>query len=134
MSASMTVSDVNQGLSLGALSAWLVGVPPEVVIGSLAGAVIFVTFATEFPIKRRLLLAVVSFFCGLVIYKPTAIILIGFATLLPSVTSDMFDKGIAHSAGAFVSSIVAVGMGKYIYHRSENPRDLIPGRKDDDQS
>lgn len=73
----MTVSDVNQGLSLGALSAWLVGVQPEVVIGSLAGAVIFVTFATEFPIKRRLLLAVVSFFCGLVIYKPTAIILIG---------------------------------------------------------
>jgi hypothetical protein len=52
MSASMTVSDVNQGLSIGALGAWLVGVPSEVVIGGLAGAVIFVTFAAEYPIKR----------------------------------------------------------------------------------
>lgn len=53
MSASMTVSDVNQGLSLGALGAWLVGVPSEVVIGGLAGAVIFVTFAAEYPIKAE---------------------------------------------------------------------------------
>jgi hypothetical protein len=72
MSASMTVSDVNQGLSIGALGAWLVGVPSEVVIGGLAGAVIFVTFAAEYPIKRRLLLSVISFFCGLLFYKPTA--------------------------------------------------------------
>lgn len=134
MSASMTVSDINQGLSIGALGAWLVGVPSEVVIGSLAGAVIFVTFAAEYPIKRRLLLAVISFFCGLLFYKPTATILIGFATLAPSVTAEMFEKGIAYSAGAFVSAIAAVSFGKFVYHRSENPRDLIPGRKDDDQS
>lgn len=134
MSATMTVSGVNQGLSLTAVAAWLSGVPLEVAVGSLAGAVIFVTFAVEYPIKRRLYLALLSFLCGLFLYKPTAIILIGFATLIPSVTPDMFEKGIVHSAGAFVSSIVAVGLGKYVYHRSENPRDAIPGRKDDDNS
>lgn len=134
MSASVTVSDINQGLGFGALTAWLVGVPPEVVIGSLAGAVIFVTFAFEYPIKRRLWLAVISFFCGLLFYKPTSTILIGFATLVPSVTPDMFEKGIVYSAGAFVSAIVAVSFGKYVYHRSENPRELIPGSKDDDKS
>jgi hypothetical protein len=68
------------GLSIGALGAWLVGVPSEVVIGGLAGAVIFVTFAAEYPIKRRLLLSVISFFCGLLFYKPTATILIGLAS------------------------------------------------------
>lgn len=134
MSATMTVSDINQGLSVGALAAWLVGVPSEVAIGSLAGAVIFVTFAAEYPIKRRLLLAVVSFFCGLLFYKPTATILIGLATLVPSVTPEMFEKGIVYSAGAFVSAIAAVSFGKFVYHRSENPRDMIPGRKDDDHS
>jgi len=134
MSASMTVSDVNHGLSLGALGAWLVGVPSEVVIGGLAGAVIFVTFAAEYPIKRRLILAVISFLCGLLFYKPTATILTGLATILPGVTPDMFEKGVVFSAGAFVSSIVAVRFGVWLYHRSENPRDMIPGRKDDDQS
>lgn len=133
MSASMTVSGINQGLSLGALAAWLAGVPPEVVIGALAGAVIFVTFAAEYQIKRRLLLAVISFFCGLIFYKPTATILIGVSTLVPSVTPDMFEKGVVYSAGAFVSAIVAVSFGKYVFRRSENPRELIPGSKDDDK-
>ena len=134
MSATLTVSDINQGLSFGALAAWLVGVPPEVVIGALAGAGIFVTFASEYPIRRRLMLAVISFFCGLLFYKPTATILIGLATLVPSVTTDMFEKGVVYSAGAFVSAIAAVSFGKFVYHRSENPRDIIPGRKDDDHS
>lgn len=133
MSVSMTVSGINQGLSLGALAAWLAGVPPEVVIGALAGAVIFVTFAAEYQIKRRLLLAVISFFCGLIFYKPTATILIGVSTLVPSVTPDMFEKGVVYSAGAFVSAIVAVSFGKYVFRRSENPRELISGSKDDDK-
>ncbi|MDI0475878.1 phage holin family protein [Escherichia coli] len=134
MSATMTVSDINQGLILAALTAWLVGMPSEVAIGSMAGAVIFVTFAAEYPIKRRLLLAVISFFCGLLFYKPTATILIGFATILPGIVPDMFEKGVVFSAGAFVSSIVAVRFGIWLYHRSENPRDMIPGRKDDDHT
>ena len=130
----LTTESVNQGLSLTALASVFVGTPPEVALGALAGAGVFVTSAVEYPIKRRLFLALLSFLCGVLFYKATASILIGFASLLPSITQDSFEKGIVFSAGAFVSSIVAVRIGIWLYHRSENPRDLIPGRKDDDQS
>ncbi|OYI11715.1 hypothetical protein CI724_16480 [Shigella sonnei] len=134
MSASLTADTINQGLSYGALAAVIAGVPPEVALGSLAGAVIFVTSAVEYPIKRRLLLAILSFLCGVLFYKATASILIGVASLIPTITQDSFEKGIVFSAGAFVSAIVAVRIGIWLYHSSENPRDLIPGRKDDGQS
>lgn len=49
--------------------------------------------------------------------------------MIPTITQDSFEKGIVFSAGAFVSSIVAVRIGIWLYHRSENPRDLIPGEK-----
>lgn len=134
MATSLTTESLNQGLSLGALASVVAGVPQEVALGALAGAVIFVTSAVEYPIKRRLLLAFLSFFCGLLFYKATASILIGIASMFPTITQDSFEKGIMFSAGAFVSAIVAVRIGIWLYHRSENPRDLIPGRKDDDQS
>jgi hypothetical protein len=134
MSHTLTTESLNQGLSLSALMSVVAGVPPEVALGALAGAVIFVTSAVEYPIKRRLLLAFLSFFCGLLFYKATASILIGIASMIPTITQDSFENGIVFSAGAFVSAIVAVRIGIWLYHRSENPRDLIPGRKDDDQS
>ncbi|STT78964.1 Uncharacterised protein [Klebsiella pneumoniae] len=101
--------------------------------GSLAGAVIFVTSAVEYPVKRRVLLALLSFLCGLLFYKPTASILIGVASMIPTITQDSFERGIVYSAGAFVAAIVAVRVGIWLYHRSDNPRDLIPGGKDDDR-
>lgn len=134
MATSLTTESINQGLSLGALASVFAGVPPEVALGALAGAVIFVTSAVEYPIKRRLLLALLSFLCGVLFYKATASILIGVASLIPTINQDSFEKGIVFSAGAFVSAIVAVRIGIWLYHRSENPRDMIPGRKDDDQS
>ncbi|EGY0153677.1 putative holin [Escherichia coli] len=131
MSASLTADTINQGLSYGALAAVIAGVPPEVALGSLAGTVIFVTSAVEYPIRRRVLLSMLSFLCGLLFYKPTASILIGIASLIPTITQDSFEKGMVFSAGAFVSAIVAVRIGIWLYHRSDNPRELIPGRKDD---
>ncbi|EOK1404196.1 hypothetical protein ACM4NB_005191, partial [Escherichia coli] len=71
------------------------------------------------------------FLCGLLFYKPAASILIGVASLIPTITQDSFEKGVVFSAGAFVSAIVAVRIGIWLYHRSDNPRELIPGRKDD---
>ena len=62
MSAQVTSEQLNQLLSFGSLAAVIAGVPPEVALGALAGAVIFVI---------------------------------------------------------------------WLYHRSDNPRELIPGRKDD---
>lgn len=134
MSGTLTADTINQGLSYGALAAVVAGVPPEVALGSLAGAVIFVTSAIEYPIRRRVLLSLLSFLCGLLFYKPTASILIGMASLFPTITQDLFERGIMYSAGAFVASIVSVRVGIWLYHRSDNPRDLIPGGKDDDRS
>ncbi|HHS9706487.1 TPA: putative holin [Raoultella planticola] len=133
MSGTLTADTLNQGLSYGALAAVVAGVPPEVALGSLAGAVIFVTSAIEYPIRRRVLLSLLSFLCGLLFYKPTASILIGMASLFPTITQDSFERGIVYSAGAFVASIVSVRVGIWLYHRSDNPRDLIPGGKDDDR-
>lgn len=133
MSGTLTADTVNQGLSYGALAAVVAGVPPEVALGSLAGAVIFVTSAFEYPIRRRVLLSLLSFLCGLLFYKPTASVLIGLASMIPTITQDSFERGIVYSAGAFVASIVAVRVGIWLYHRSDNPRDLIPGGKDDDR-
>ncbi|HAJ3623009.1 TPA: hypothetical protein HMV20_14625 [Escherichia coli] len=128
MSAQLTSETLNQWLSMSSLAAVIAGVPPEV---ALAGAVIFVTSAVEYPIRRRVLLSMLSFLCGLLFYKPAASILIGIASLIPTITQDSFEKGIVFSAGAFVSAIVAVRIGIWLYHRSDNPRELIPGRKDD---
>ncbi|MBZ7640549.1 putative holin [Klebsiella oxytoca] len=133
MSGTLTADTVNQGLSYGALAAVVAGVPPEVALGSLAGAVIFVTSAVEYPIRRRVLLSLLSFLCGLLFYKPTASVLIGLSSMIPTITQDSFERGIVYSAGAFVASIVAVRVGIWLYHRSDNPRDLIPGGKDDDR-
>ncbi|HHI0426227.1 TPA: putative holin [Klebsiella pneumoniae] len=133
MSGTLTADTISQGLSYGALAAVVAGVPPEVALGSLAGAVIFVTSAIEYPIRRRVLLSLLSFLCGLLFYKPTASILIGMASLFPTITQDLFERGIMYSAGAFVASIVSVRVGIWLYHRSDNPRDLIPGGKDDDR-
>ncbi|TXW07120.1 hypothetical protein D4M60_27070 [Klebsiella pneumoniae] len=133
MSGTLTADTINQWLSYGALAAVVAGVPPEVALGSLAGAVIFVTSAIEYPIRRRVLLSLLSFLCGLLFYKPTASILIGMASLFPTITQDLFERGIMYSAGAFVASIVSVRVGIWLYHRSGNPRDLIPGGKDDDR-
>lgn len=133
MSGTLTADTLNQGLSYGALAAVVAGVPPEVALGSLAGAVIFVTSAIEYPVRRRVLLSLLSFLCGLLFYKPTASILIGMASLFPTITQDIFERGIMYSAGAFVASIVSVRVGIWLYHRSDNPRDLIPGGKDDDR-
>lgn len=134
MSLQFTSFSLNQYVSACSLVSVLAGVPPEVALGSLSGSVIFVTSAVEYPVRRRVLLSILSFLCGLLFYKPTASILIGIASLIPTITQDSFEKGVVFSAGAFVSAIVAVRIGIWLYHRSDNPRDLIPGRKDDGNS
>ncbi|HCC6604010.1 TPA: hypothetical protein L1A56_002561, partial [Escherichia coli] len=60
MSVNITTESLNQWLSVSSLAAVIVGVPPEVALGALAGAVIFVTSAVEYPIRRRVLLSMLS--------------------------------------------------------------------------
>ncbi|MDH8388785.1 putative holin, partial [Klebsiella pneumoniae] len=73
--SSLTGDSLTQMLSFSSMAAVVAGVPPEVALGSLAGAVIFVTSAVEYPVRRRVLLSILSFLCGLLFYKPTASIL-----------------------------------------------------------
>lgn len=94
MSAQLTSETLNQWLSMSSLAAVIAGVPPEVALGSLAGAVIFVTSAVEYPIRRRVLLSMLSFLCGLLFYKPAASILIGIASLIPTITQVLSRKGL----------------------------------------
>lgn len=131
MSASLTGTAVNQTLGVATIAAWFAGVPPEVALGSLAGAVIFVTSAVEYSIKRRLLLSLLSFLCGLLLFKPIASVLIGLASVIPAIS---FERGSVDAAGAFVAAIIAVRIGERIYRRSDNPGNLISGVNDDDKS
>lgn len=113
MSAHLTTDSLNQWLSVSSLAAVIVGVPPEVALGALAGAVIFVTSAVEYPIHRRVLLSMLSFLCGLLFYKPAASILIGIASLIPTITQDSFEKGLfsllAHSCQQLSLCVLVYG-------------------------
>lgn len=113
MSAQVTSEQLNQLLSFGSLAAVIAGVPPEVALGALAGAVIFVTSAVEYPIRRRVLLSMLSFLCGLLFYKPAASILIGIASLIPTITQDSLKKGLfslqAHSCQQLSLCVLVYG-------------------------
>lgn len=133
MSHTLTTESLNQGLSLSALMSVVAGVPPEVALGALAGAVIFVTSAVEYPIKRRLLLAFISFFCGLLFYKPTATLLIGFSSVFPASPQICLRKGLRTQQGRlFLQSLLLVSvLAVSPFWKSTRPD---PGRKDDDRS
>lgn len=73
MSVNITTESLNQWLSVSSLAAVIVGVPPEVALGALAGAVIFVTSAVEYPIRRRVFLSMLSFLCGLLFLQTSSI-------------------------------------------------------------
>lgn len=113
MSAQLTSETLNQWLSMSSLAAVIAGVPPEVALGALAGAVIFVTSAVEYPIRRRVLLSMLSFLCGLLFYKPAASILIGIASLIPTITQDSLKKGLfslqAHSCQQLSLCVLVYG-------------------------
>jgi hypothetical protein len=74
------------------------------------GAVIFVTSAIEYPVKRRVLLSLLSFLCGL-FYKPTASILIGVASMIPTITQDSFERGIVYSLARSLRRLSLCGLG-----------------------
>lgn len=82
MPVGITNECLNQWLSFYALASIIAGAPPEVALVSLAGAVIFVTPTLGYPIHRRVLLSMLRFLCVLLLYKPTASILISVASLI----------------------------------------------------
>ncbi|MFQ6256129.1 hypothetical protein HB991_13625 [Yersinia mollaretii] len=102
------------------------GLDAEVVLGAFAGTVIFVTSAVEFPIKRRLILSLVSFIIGIITYRPVAAFIIDF---LPT----GYDRG-ADAAGALLSAVIAVRLLMAFYGRAGNPGAIFKRGGDDEQS
>lgn len=113
----ITTSTATTALSGFAFLSYFAGLSPEVVLGAFSGAVIFVTSATEFPVRRRLLLSCVSFIAGVIMCRPVSIILIGLARNL-GIDPLAFERGSVDAAGALVSAIVSVKIGIRMYGKA----------------
>lgn len=117
-------------------AAWLsyfYGLPAEVVLGAFTGAVIFVTAAHEYPIKKRLVLTLVSFIAGIIFCRPAASVIIGIISKWTGVTPDSTEVSSAYAGAALIMSVVAVRLLMYLYGRSANPQALLKRGNDNDQ-
>lgn len=124
---------VLSGLSTSAWVAFVSGVPPEVVLGAFSGSVIFVTAAQEYPIKRRLLLALVSFIAGILVSRPAAGILIAIISKWVAISPDAVEVKSAFAGAALIMSVVAVKGLMYLYRRSGDPQAALKRGNDDDR-
>lgn len=124
---------VISGLSGSAWLAFFSGVPPEVVLGAFSGSVIFVTAAQEYPIKRRLLLALVSFIAGILVSRPAAGIIIAIISKWASVGPDAVEVKSAYAGAALIMSVVAVKGLMYLYRRSGDPQAALKRGDDNDK-
>ena len=91
------------------------GVPAAVVLGSFAGAVMFVVVANDFSIWKKLLLFLASFVAGFLGAETTARLL---ETCLPIQTVD-------HGVGALVAGAIAVRLLMFVTARLDDPASLF---------
>lgn len=90
----------------------LSGLDAGVVIGSFAGAVVFVLSASEFPIWKRLVFFGISFILG--------VLTAGFAaSMISTVTPD--SVAVEKPIGALVASASVVRVLMFIISKSSNP-------------
>lgn len=114
--------------------AWLsyfYGLPAEVVLGAFTGAVIFITAAQEYPIKKRLVLTLVSFIAGILLYRPAASMVIAIMTNWTGVSPGTVETNSAYAGSALITSVVAVRLLMYLYGRSADPQALLKRGSDD---
>lgn len=121
------------GLSGSAWLAFFNGVPPEVVLGAFSGSVIFVTAAQEYPIKKRLILALVSFIAGVIVSRPAASLIIAIISKWASVSPDSIEIKSAYAGAALIMSVVAVRLLMHLYKRSGDPQAALKRGSDDDK-
>lgn len=106
---------VKTTLSLAAFFSYLVGLPAEVVIDSLMGAIYFITAAMEYILLRRSVLALVSFIFGLLFFSPAAAMFIK-VTKIFEILPD------ADAVGAFVSALLSVKLSIKAYRKTDSPQ------------
>lgn len=126
-------SAVISGLSGSAWLAFFYGVPPEVVLGAFSGSVIFVTAAQEYPIKRRLILALISFIAGVIVSRPAAALLIAIISRWADVAPGSVEVQSAYAGAALIMSVVAVKLLMRLYKRSGDPQAALKRGSEDDK-
>lgn len=112
---------VKTTLSLAAFFSYFAGLPAEVVMGSLMGAIYFITAATEYTLLRRSILALVSFISGLLFFSPAAAMFIK-ATKIFEIPPDAYSIDSIDAVGAFVSALLSVKLSIKAYRKADSPQ------------
>jgi len=124
---------VISGLSGSAWLSFFYGVPPEVVLGAFSGSVIFVTAAQEYPIKKRLILAMISFIAGVIVSRPAAALIIAIISKWADVAPGSVEVQSAYAGAALIMSVVAVKLLMRLYKRSGDPQAAFKRGTEDDK-
>lgn len=131
------VNPLNDGAGLALLgTSWISyinGVPAEVVLGAFTGAVIFVTAADEFPLTKRLILGLASFFAGIIFCRPAASILLAVAAHWAGMPIGSVEVSSALAGSALITAVLSVKLLMRFYKRPSDPRSASPtGSSNDD--
>lgn len=108
-------------LSFASFASYFSGLPPEVVMGAILGAIYFTTAATEFPFAIRFLFAMLSFAAGLLFFSPFATIFVSMTSLV-GVRADAYNIDSLDSMGAFVASLLSVKLSIKLYKKADIPK------------
>ncbi|MBC5790632.1 hypothetical protein GKR69_12525 [Providencia alcalifaciens] len=109
------------GLSLASFVSYFSGLPPEVVMGAILGAIYFTTAATEFPLAIRSIFAMLSFAAGLLLFSPFATIFVSMTGLI-GVKPDAYNVDSLDAMGAFVASLLSVKLSIKLYKKADIPK------------
>lgn len=112
---------VKTTLSFAAFFSYFAGLPAEVVMGSLMGAIYFITAATEYTLLRRSVLALVSFISGLLFFSPAAAMFIK-VTKIFEIPPDAYSIDSIDAVGAFVSALLSVKLSIKAYRKADSPQ------------
>lgn len=88
-------------------------------MGSLMGAIYFITAATEYTLLRRSVLALVSFISGLLFFSPAAAMFIK-VTKIFEIPPDAYSIDSIDAVGAFVSALLSVKLSIKAYRKADS--------------
>ncbi|MDM9282596.1 putative holin [Providencia rettgeri] len=109
------------GLSIASFLGYFSGLPPEVVMGAILGAIYFTTAATEFSFAIRSVFAILSLGAGLLFFSPFATIFVSMTGLI-GVKPDAYNIDSLDALGAFVASLLSVKLSIKLYKKADIPK------------
>lgn len=94
---------ITSGLGVTTLLSYWAGIPSGVIIGSFAGAVVYVLTNSDVPIFKRLTFFLISFLVGIIGAGYTAKVIEGFTRVWTQ-----SDIHVDHSIGALIAAALAI--------------------------